>query len=304
MKTKKLLLIVTALFTSFFYAQQFTGPSDTTSSIYRTGNIGIGGSPQEKLHIKSGKLMIGDYFTNDDANMNWGIKSEGGITVQPKLSWAAGATIQIVRGKAFVQMAVASCAGCYSNNANEGDAIIRGYSYGTSTNGKSLLIVNQGTGSIKFSTTELEQPSGVSQVRMAIDKFGKVGIGTENVPTDFKLGVAGKIIAEELKVQLQVQGSWPDYVFKNEYQLPSLQEVEQQIQEKGHLANMPSACEVEENGIEVGEMNRLLLEKIEELTLYTIDQQKQLDQQIENSKKQAQEIEELKALVKELVQNK
>lgn len=124
---------------------------------------------------------------------------------------------------------------------------------------------------------------------------GNVAIGTEVVPTDFKLGVAGKIIAEELKVQLRTGGVWPDYVFANDYQLPSLKEVEQQIKEKGHLENIPSACEVQENGIEVGEMNRLLLEKVEELTLYTIDQQKQLD-------KQTQEIEALKALVNTLVQ--
>ena len=129
---------------------------------------------------------------------------------------------------------------------------------------------------------------------------GNVGIGTNIIPTDFKLAVAGKIIAEELKVQLQT--AWPDYVFTNEYQLPTLQEVEKQIQENGHLENIPSACEVQENGIEVGEMNRLLLEKIEELTLYTIDQQKQLNEQAEIAKNQAQEIEELKALVNTLVQ--
>ncbi len=130
--------------------------------------------------------------------------------------------------------------------------------------------------------------------QLRLQTNGNVAIGTALNPTDYKLAVGGKIIAEELKVQLQ-SAPWPDYVFANDYSLPSLQEVEKQIQENGHLENIPSACEVQENGIEVGEMNRLLLEKVEELTLYTINQQKQLDQQ-------TKEMEELKALVNTLVQ--
>ncbi|CAM4048052.1 MULTISPECIES: hypothetical protein [Flavobacterium] len=129
---------------------------------------------------------------------------------------------------------------------------------------------------------------------MNFNNNGSVSVGTDLIPTGYKLAVGGKIIAEELKVQLQT-APWPDYVFAKDYKLPSLLEVEKQIKEKGHLENMPSATTVKENGFEVGEMNRLLLEKVEELTLYTIDQQKQLD-------KQTREIEELKALVNTLVQ--
>lgn len=91
-----------------------------------------------------------------------------------------------------------------------------------------------------------------------------------------------------MKVQLQT--AWPDYVLASDYKLPTFLEVEKQIKEKGYLQNMPSATTVKENGFEVGEMNRLLLEKVEELTLYTIEQQKQLN-------KQTREIEELKTLV-------
>jgi len=103
---------------------------------------------------------------------------------------------------------------------------------------------------------------------------GKVGIGTVTIPTDYQLAVNGKIIATELKVQLQSQ--WPDYVFKEAYKLPTIEEVAKHIQEKGHLPNIPSAEEVKNNGIEVGEMNKLLLEKIEELTLYTLGQEEKL----------------------------
>ncbi len=100
---------------------------------------------------------------------------------------------------------------------------------------------------------------------------GNVGIGT--TAPDSKLAVNGDIHAQEVKVDLV---GWPDYVLKEGYDLPSLKEVEQHIREKGHLINIPSATEVEENGIQLGEMNKLLLEKIEELTLYTIHQEEKL----------------------------
>ncbi|WP_396591853.1 fibronectin type III domain-containing protein [Allomuricauda sp. R78024] len=103
---------------------------------------------------------------------------------------------------------------------------------------------------------------------------GNVGIGTNTIPTDYRLAVSGKIISEELKVQLQA--TWPDYVFDEGYDLPSLKEIQKYIAQNGHLPNIPTAKEVTEHGIEVGEMNRLLLEKIEELTLYTLQQQKEI----------------------------
>jgi hypothetical protein len=108
--------------------------------------------------------------------------------------------------------------------------------------------------------------------RMIIDHYGNVGIGT-NDPGTWKLAVKGKIRAEEIKVET----GWADYVFKEGYNLPTLEEVEKYIKERGHLINIPSAKEVEANGVELGEMNKLLLEKIEELTLYTLQQQKEIN---------------------------
>ena len=100
---------------------------------------------------------------------------------------------------------------------------------------------------------------------------GNVGIGTSN-PGAWKLAVNGNIRAKEIKVET----GWADYVFEDNYSLPTLEEVESHIKEKGHLINIPSAKEVEENGIQLGEMNKLLLEKIEELTLYIIQQEKRI----------------------------
>jgi hypothetical protein len=101
--------------------------------------------------------------------------------------------------------------------------------------------------------------------------------GVTEAATDYKVAVAGKVICEELRVKLQSSG-WPDYVFSNSYKLPTLEEVEKFIGEHKHLPNIPSAAEVEKDGIAVGDMQKRLMEKVEELTLYVIELKKQLDE--------------------------
>ncbi|MNQ28453.1 hypothetical protein D3C85_417460 [compost metagenome] len=100
---------------------------------------------------------------------------------------------------------------------------------------------------------------------------GNVGIGT-NAPGN-KLDVNGTVHSKEVKVDVT---GWPDYVFKKEYDLPTLDEVEKHINEKGYLKNIPSEEEALKNGISLGEMNAKLLQKIEELTLYIIEQNKEI----------------------------
>ncbi|MFQ6599581.1 hypothetical protein [Flavobacterium sp. C3NV] len=100
---------------------------------------------------------------------------------------------------------------------------------------------------------------------------GNVGIDTST--PDSKLTVNGTIHSKEVKVDML---GWPDFVFKKEYNLPTLAEVEKHINEKGHLENIPTEEEVLKNGINLGEMNTKLLQKIEELTLYSIEQAKEI----------------------------
>lgn len=118
---------------------------------------------------------------------------------------------------------------------------------------------------------------------------GNVGIGTAS--TDFRLAVNGTIHSKEVKVDMI---GWPDYVFKKEYDLQKLSEVEKHIKEKGHLVNIPSEEEVLKNGIQLGEMNAKLLQKIEELTLYLIDQNKSIENLVKENKIQSEEILNLK----------
>lgn len=97
---------------------------------------------------------------------------------------------------------------------------------------------------------------------------GNVSIGSSTGAVGYKLSVAGKIMAEEIRVQSYV--SWPDYVFKPGYALTPLDALEQTINQLGHLPNIPDAATIEKEGITLGDMQTRMMEKIEELTLYII----------------------------------
>lgn len=274
---------------------------------YFNGNVGLGiQSPSSKFHMPSGTLTIGNYFTTwDDINVNWALKADRSIVVKP-ISAGSYGEIALQYGSSVISMSVAKCNGCYSQKALPNDAILRGYSAG------SFIITNEAGGSIKFETTSDPTNSttiyNTSKVQMSIDKFGKVGIGIEETPipitasgvdvSNYRLFVKGGILTEEVRVSLA--NTWADYVFKDNYVLKPLNEVESFINDNGHLPNVPSAKQVKEEGIELGEMTKIQQEKIEELTLYLIEQNKE----IEKLKTQSKEIEELKQLVKDLMVNK
>ncbi|MFD1631683.1 hypothetical protein [Pseudopedobacter beijingensis] len=103
---------------------------------------------------------------------------------------------------------------------------------------------------------------------------GNVGIGTRN--PDEKLTVNGKIHAKEIKVDINIPV--PDYVFSKDYKLASLYEVKEFVDKNNHLPEIPSGKEIEKNGIVLGELNMLLLKKIEELTLHMIQMKEELDE--------------------------
>jgi len=117
--------------------------------------------------------------------------------------------------------------------------------------------------------------------KMRIDVNGNVGIGTTN--PDEKLTVNGVIHAKEVKVDLS--GPLADFVFKPNYKLMSLPQVEQFVKANNRLPQMPSANEVAKNGLSMGEMQNKLLQKVEELTLYAIEMKKEINVLKEENKR-------------------
>jgi hypothetical protein len=117
----------------------------------------------------------------------------------------------------------------------------------------------------------------------------KVAVNTYSPMGNYELAVNGEIIAKEVNVQLA--GPWPDYVFEKEYDLAPIEQVRDFVNTNKHLPNVPSAKEISENGVNLGEMNATLLKKVEELTLYIINQNEQV-------KVLKQEVEDLKLSLK------
>lgn len=194
--------------------------------------------------------------------------------------------------------------GTYSGSASGtslstgSDNTFIGYYSGRDSNGSGNIFIGKNAGNnisgsnlLHISNTSDTTPliwGNFSSNRLVFN--GKVGITNETLVnqanlfpsmaggvdvSSYQLFVKGGILTEEVRVQLKT--AWADYVFNDEYKLSSLDEVEQYIQKNGHLPNVPSAKEVKENGLELGEIAKIQQEKIEELTLYVIQQKKEID---------------------------
>jgi hypothetical protein len=281
---------------------------DMMSFNSNNGNVGIGTStPAHRLDVNgniggldivSGGINSWVFHTPDATNPD-GTAQRKTLYIAPNSpppnywNWGAGFAFQetgdlIIRNKLGIgsfptESVVANL------DIRSGNPIVR-LTNNTATN----ATVNQQIGGIEFPTSITgewkakinanvgafsDQPyltfhtgqAGAEQLR--INQEGNVGIGTSS-PGTYKLAVEGKIGAREVEIKT---GAWADFVFADDYKLPSLTEVEQHIKEKHHLPAIPSEEEVKEKGIALGEMNAKLLQKIEELTLYVIDQQKRIE---------------------------
>jgi hypothetical protein len=168
-------------------------------------------------------------------------------------------------------------------NSSPASKIINGTGgSGTNIAGANLtMAAGKGTGSaaggyLDFQTSDAGSTGNSLQSltsKMRIMSNGNVGIGT-TTPGPYKLAVEGTIGARKVKVT-QVT-PWADYVFNGDYPLMPLKELDDYIHKNKHLPDVPSASEVEKNGIDLGDNQAILLKKIEELTLYAIDQNKKI----------------------------
>lgn len=232
----------------------FVSPANGTGT---TGNVGIGTgaeTPGDKLQVGTGigKVVMGSAIGSD---LGWGTSYIGfNATRNNSSAWSTGTQWgQFVSGSVI---------------------------YGDAGGGINFATINDQ--SIPNPTDAQIYSNRMTMMRIQRTANGdiRVGIGTDfsmpnyNTWTPYTLAVNGGIRCQYLKVE----PDWSDFVFDKNYKLPTLQEVELYINANGHLPEIPSNKEVCDNGIDVGEINAKLLQKVEELTLYIIDLQKQVNE--------------------------
>lgn len=266
------LMIAAMLYTAHIFAQTPTNTFPTN------GYAGIGTTtPAAPLHIKNGQqeLMLGtgannsgyvlSVGVNDDAtnfslnskvrgfafkNLNWNGDERKLLTISPEGHLEITGILKSTASVAFFGPGMAD------ENSN-------------STSKRGIYVDNGANTSWELLT--LQNTAGV---QLTVKGNGNVGIGTRN-HKDYKLAVEGTIGGRRVKV---TQESWADFVFHRNYQLPALSEVEDYIRENQHLSGIPTEKQVKEEGIDLGEMNKLLLQKIEEQMLYIIQLNKQVQE--------------------------
>ena len=275
---KKRILLIALIGISFGMKAQITELSN--------GNVGIGTTnPGSKLEIKD-NIEASLTFRNINGTFRFRklgndlILREGSPLTGNRITFQSGGNIGIGTNTPSATLHV-------NSTADVGRGQNPAFLIGNRTGGH-IAIDNNEIGAFNNNANSILYINGSNSTSNTIingDGTGNVGIGTMN-PNGWRLAVNGNIKTKEVKVTLD---DWPDFVFYDNYKLPTLTEVENHINEKGHLKDIPSAKEVEKNGIFLGEMNAKLLQKIEELTLYTIQQQKEIISQkekVENIEKE------------------
>jgi hypothetical protein len=275
---------------STLFLQYWDG--DLSVCYNNAGQVAIGhSSPQAKVHITDGTDVTlasgGELILGATNTINLAMD---GNEIQARSNGASSAlTLQDLGGNLLVCEPSGGRLGVGTNSPSAKVHITDGTD--VSLGGGGELVLGSTTGmNIAMDGNEIQardngtasalflQLSG-GDVLLSPNETGQVGIGVSssaNMPADdYLLAVDGKIISEEVRVELS--GSWPDYVFHEGYVLTPLPELEKQIETLGHLPGIPSAENVETDGILLGDMQRSMMEKIEELTLYVIELQKEIE---------------------------
>lgn len=238
-------------------------------AINKMGNTAIGTA------ITSDKLTVGGNTSINGALKVWGnLNVDGHLDFEPQTTPGIG-DYRAIRGNVSHKGLVLYANG---NFANGSGVIMNGFHNTTDPGCITFVSGDDAVGNVDafiFKTYD----GGAMTSRMFMKKDGQVVIG--NAPTvntsNYKLYVQTGILTEKLKVASVAGGQWSDYVFADDYQLKSLNEVEEFITKNKHLPDVPSASNVEQNGYDITTMDATLLQKIEELTLYIIQLQKEVE---------------------------
>jgi len=251
-------------------------PSLTIAKPASGGNIGFLGigtdEPKEMVHINDGNLLLSNTNPAEKILIQLG---------EDKMGWRIESLNSKVDGYGLSIRGIFSSSTIDLDKSASNPALFltqgNNVGIGTKTPAKKLDVA----GSFKATSATIDNTLSANELTVNSASVTKI-LSTND------LKVSGLLCAKEVRVQLSGNPCWPDYVFSKDYNLLPLSEVEQFINENHHLPNIPSAAEVEENGINIGEMNAKLLLKVEELTLYLLQQEKkmlELQKQINELKK-------------------
>jgi hypothetical protein len=264
---------------NYVYLGSLTLPTDNTAN-------------SQKLQVD---ILGGTWGSDSKGVTTFYIANRGGLSVDQVTNGGSalgGSYLKVYQNgnNTDFYLAVNSSAGYYS-------FAVKSYLFGYATPGQMVAI-----------TTQTAIPTGTDITSTVIvnpvlvtDASGNMGIGTIS-PNGIKLAVKGTVHAQQVNVDLN---NWPDYVFKKEYHLPSLSEVKTYIDKNHHLSEIPSAEQIEKDGLNLGEMNKLLVKKVEELTLYLIEKDQGEKQEKDKLRKQGRLLENLATEVQSLkIENK
>lgn len=225
--------------------------------INKAGQIAMGttvSDPHDKLTV-SGNIGFDPLYT--DFHSIFGRSPNNGLTIHADHDWQSGASIAL-----------------WGSTGNQPGAI-------------TFLSTAGNANDIAYSFVPVQANFGSNggtwlDPYLQIWKSGQVAIGSDviannNIPYGYNLYVSKGILTEKVKVALTSSANWSDFVFNDDYNLKSLSSVESYIKDNKHLPDVPSATEVAKDGIDVATMDAKLLQKIEELTLYMIQQQKEIE---------------------------
>jgi hypothetical protein len=283
-----------------------TGTNDIYNR-YQGNKVGIGLTNPDRLLTVSGGYIgiygntVGLIFRNTgSSNKLWDITPYGNnlcfnetgvetpLTIIPGGSvglgiQSPGTKLDVYRSNttlANIQTAVINNAIAVSSTYGAGTNYVPGLIWYDTDNNPTkpkagIWMFQDASGSKLMFGTSNNLTTGITNIAISVAPSGTVGIGTSTTGTSYKLVVEGKIGAREVVV---TQYAWADHVFKDDYNLKPLDKVEEYIKTHKHLEGIPTRAEVKKNGVPVGEMQAKLLQKVEELTLYTIAMKKENDE--------------------------
>lgn len=263
---------------------QHAGPNIFNNYSYYTGNVGIGtDNPQTKLHLfdPNVAILLLENLTSQFANSIVFRSLDGDALLSSKPGLNGYFDFQIAGNSKLKILGNGSVGiGTDYPDLDQGLTVVRGLELQSKTSADKRLFLGY-NGQSDYSYISSYDMVGGWKNLIINAGGGNVGIGTATPDVNYKLSVNGKIRAKEIRVET----GWSDFVFGNDYKLMTLEELDKYIKENKHLPDIPTESEVKENGVELGDMSSKLLQKIEELTLYLIEQKDEIEKlKVENDK--------------------